>query len=102
LIKIQFNEEYYICGSDLSSYLLEKSRLIFQSPGERNFHIFYQMTRGMDEQTKAKYYLQNAEYYNYINKSGCYEVRGVNEAEALHEFRVSPNFVFYYLYLNRT
>jgi len=87
LIKIQFNEEYYICGSTLSSYLLEKSRLIFQSPGERNFHIFYQMTRGMDDATKAKYSLREAEYYNYINKSGCYEVKGVNEAEALHEFR---------------
>jgi myosin heavy subunit len=88
LIKIQFNEDYLICGSTLSSYLLEKSRLIFQAPGERNFHIFYQMTRGMSPELKQKYSLREAEYYNYINKSGCYDVRGVNEAEALHEFRV--------------
>jgi len=87
LIKIQFNEDYYICGSTMSTYLLEKSRLIFQAPGERNFHIFYQMTRGMKEEEKKKYFIKNAEHYNYINKSGCYDVAGVAEEDALQEFR---------------
>lgn len=72
----------------MSTYLLEKSRLIFQSPGERNFHVFYQMTNGMTKEEKEKYFLKNADYYNYINKSGCYTVAGVDEHESLTEFRV--------------
>ena len=35
----------------------------------------------------AKYFLKEASYYNYINKSGCYTVNGVDEHEALTEFR---------------
>merc|ERR1712063_150300 len=87
LIKIQFNEDYYIIGSEMEHYLLEKSRLIFQAPGERNFHIFYQMTNGMTAEDKAKYSLREDTYYNYINKSGCMTVDDLDESKELHEFR---------------
>jgi len=40
-IRIHFGPSGKIAGADIETYLLEKSRITFQQPGERNYHIFY-------------------------------------------------------------
>ena len=45
-IKIQFANEGQILGATIEKYLLEKTRVIHQTSGEGNYHIFYQLIKG--------------------------------------------------------
>uniref|UniRef100_A0AAZ3PT39 Myosin VAa n=1 Tax=Oncorhynchus tshawytscha TaxID=74940 RepID=A0AAZ3PT39_ONCTS len=42
-IEIGFDKRYRIIGANMRTYLLEKSRVVFQADEERNYHIFYQL-----------------------------------------------------------
>uniref|UniRef100_A0A6Q2Y467 Myosin VC n=1 Tax=Esox lucius TaxID=8010 RepID=A0A6Q2Y467_ESOLU len=47
--EISFDKRYQIIGANMRTYLLEKSRVVFQSEGERNYHIFYQICACADQ-----------------------------------------------------
>jgi myosin heavy subunit len=51
-IKISF-EGSSIIGAQIDNYLLEKTRIIFQAPTERNYHIFYQLLLGANKEQKT-------------------------------------------------
>ena len=58
-IKIQFSQDGRIVGAALEKYLLEKTRVVHQNNGERNFHIFYQLLRGGTRELLESLHLQN-------------------------------------------
>jgi myosin protein heavy chain len=76
-IEIDFNSKGFIAGTKIDHYLLETTRVCSQHQDERNFHIFYQITA--DAESRKKYFLRPASDYNYLSKSGCLVVEGVND-----------------------
>ncbi|XP_016787509.2 unconventional myosin-Id isoform X12 [Pan troglodytes] len=72
-------------GGHINNYLLEKSRVIVQQPGERSFHSFYQLLQGGSEQMLRSLHLQKSlSSYNYIHV-GAQLKSSINDAA---EFRV--------------
>uniref|UniRef100_A0AAY4AW28 Uncharacterized protein n=1 Tax=Denticeps clupeoides TaxID=299321 RepID=A0AAY4AW28_9TELE len=52
-------------GAKINEYLLEKSRVVHQDEGERNFHIFYCMLAGISKEDKEIYGLLDPLQYRY-------------------------------------
>lgn len=59
-----------IVGAKITQYLLEKSRIVTQAPGERNYHVFYELLGGLSEAERTKYGLLEASKYFYLNQGG--------------------------------
>lgn len=53
-VSLQFSDAGFVLGALVANYLLEKSRIVHQVPGERSFHMFYQLCVGaMEEEREA-------------------------------------------------
>lgn len=48
-IKLQYGADWRLGGARTLPFLLEKSRLVHQEMNERNYHVFYQMCRGVGQ-----------------------------------------------------
>ncbi|NXD41888.1 MYO15 protein, partial [Copsychus sechellarum] len=70
-----------VVGTSISQYLLEKSRVVFQAHGERNYHVFYELLAGLPVQQKEELYLQEAESYFYLNQGRACDVLGKEDSQ---------------------
>uniref|UniRef100_A0A8C4VAV9 Myosin VC n=1 Tax=Falco tinnunculus TaxID=100819 RepID=A0A8C4VAV9_FALTI len=77
--EISFDQSYQIIGANMRTYLLEKSRVVFQSENERNYHIFYQLCASsmLPEFNHLK--LGSAEEFNYTRMGGSTVIEGVDD-----------------------
>ncbi|CAK4647561.1 hypothetical protein LEN26_013176 [Aphanomyces euteiches] len=69
-IRLGFDPAGSLLGASILTYLLERVRLVSQAPGERNYHIFYELLSSPED--ARAYGLGSVESYNYVNKSGCF------------------------------
>ena len=74
-----------VTSGNVETLLLESVRVAFQNEGERNFHVFYQLLRGLrDESKRASLKLPagGLEGFRIVSQSGCDAIEGVDDAEA--------------------
>jgi myosin-1 len=87
-LQIHFNAQGEPIGADITNYLLEKSRVVGQIVNERNFHIFYQFTKGASQHYRETFGVQMPETYLYTSRSKCFNVDGIDD---LAEFQDTLN-----------
>ncbi|XP_058816281.1 myosin-VIIa-like [Topomyia yanbarensis] len=86
-IDVHFNKEGVIGSAKIDQYLLEKSRIVHQNKGERNYHIFYSMLAGMSKEEKKLLELEDVSKYHYLTGGQTLICEGRNDASEFANVR---------------
>jgi myosin V len=92
-IELGFSRAGNLMGAKVQTYLLEKVRVAFHASGERNYHIFYQVLRGANDDQKKEWEfhegltqgLELPNYFHYTGQGGAPHPRGYSDEECLKE-----------------
>lgn len=88
-IEIMFDSKTNIIGAKIRTYLLERSRLVFQPLKERNYHIFYQLVAGASEAEREELGLPSVEEFEYLNQGATPIIDGVDDKAEFEATRQS-------------
>eukprot|EP00439_Symbiodinium_sp_Y106_P048844 s216_g6.t1 len=73
--EMMFDRVGSLVGAGIKTFLLESSRVVFQQHGEKNYHVFYELLAGMDEEYLDKLMLDREESYKLLHSSGTLPLR---------------------------
>jgi len=83
-IRIYFNQMGKLAGGFIDVYLLEKSRVTYQQPNERGYHIFFQLVEEGPVPGLQEMILMSTDPYDYFFMSqGKVKVDSIDDAEEL-------------------
>uniref|UniRef100_A0A8C3B8I5 Myosin motor domain-containing protein n=1 Tax=Cairina moschata TaxID=8855 RepID=A0A8C3B8I5_CAIMO len=82
-IRIHFGTTGKLSSADIEIYLLEKSRVIFQQPGERDYHIFYQILSGKKPELLDMLLVSTNPYDYHFCSQGVVTVDNLDDGEEL-------------------
>nr|XP_033797179.1 myosin-15 isoform X1 [Geotrypetes seraphini] len=82
-IRIHFGTTGKLSSADIDIYLLEKSRVIFQQPGERSYHIFYQILTGKKPELLDMLLVSTNPYDYHFSSQGVVTVDNLDDGEEL-------------------
>lgn len=86
-VNIYFSRKGIIQGGNIDQYLLEKSRIVYQNKGERNYHIFYSLVTGLTPDEKKKLELGRPEDYTFLNSGNMLKCDGRNDSLEFNDIR---------------
>lgn len=91
--QLQFNDGGKLIGAKCETYLLEKSRVVSIAEGERNYHIFYQMLKGLSSREQQEYELDPSFTYQYTGALKDMSIDGMDDSKWLEGTRASLSLI---------
>uniref|UniRef100_A0A3B4VMY1 Myosin-7B-like n=1 Tax=Seriola dumerili TaxID=41447 RepID=A0A3B4VMY1_SERDU len=82
-IRIHFGPTGKLASADIDIYLLEKSRVVFQQPGERSYHIYYQILSSHKPELQDMLLVTTNPYDYHFCSQGVTKVESINDGEEL-------------------
>ena len=94
---MRFDAGGMIVGGAIIDYLLEKSRVVYQTEGERNYHVFYQLAAGCKEHADLKKAtsLEDANQYHYMNQSSVITIPNMSDEKEFETVKRSMTTLAY-------
>ncbi|XP_053713697.1 unconventional myosin-Vb [Synchiropus splendidus] len=88
-IEIGFGSKGDIIGANMRTYLLEKSRVVFQASSERNYHIFYQLCASRELPEMRSLNLDAPEQFRYTSQGGQMTIPNTHDLSDLERTRTA-------------